>query len=111
VGIVEFVTIFFVGSPFLLWPLVGKVERGITAQFADQVQGALPDHLEGIIVAKGTVHEAVDRDKVNSKQQEQAFEPRLDLQQIGGQFNLSSVFVLASFGTASFPGLFFDLLA
>ena len=68
----------------------------------------MSDHLQGIIVTKGTIHDAVNRDKINAKLQEQVFEHRLDLKQINSQFNLAPVFVLAAFGAASFPALFFD---
>lgn len=78
-AIIQFGSIFFVGPPLFLWPVVGKVEGRVIAQFGDEMQTTLSNHLEGIIVAKRTVQDTVDRSQINPKQQQQTFEHPLDL--------------------------------
>ena len=57
--VVDLVTVFSACALFILNPLIGKIERGIMAQFGDQVQATLPCHLQGIVVAKMTVQHQV----------------------------------------------------
>ena len=109
VGIIKFGSIFLTRPALLLFPGIGEIEGGVTTYFGNQVQGALPHHLQGLVVAKSTVHDPIDQVEVKPNERQQFFEHGLDVNQIGFEDYLPAVLVLASFGPPSLPGLFFAL--
>ena len=72
------------------------------AQFGDQVQAALQDHLQGIVVAKVSIEcQITDREQV-FQDFELVFDHVLDAQQLWGQLDQGFVPVLAAFGPTRF---------
>ena len=61
VGVVEFLTIFLAPTPFGLGAIVRQVQGSIAAQFGNQMKAALLHHLHAIVVAKGTVQDAISQ--------------------------------------------------
>ena len=60
-GIVDFVTVLLVGATSAVRAIIQEVQGGIDRQLGDQVVVAAPHHLQGIVVAEGTVqHDICD---------------------------------------------------
>ncbi|NJN99585.1 MAG: recombinase family protein [Anaerolineales bacterium] len=59
VGIVEFGSILFASPPFLLGAGIRKIERGISPQLGNQMERALADHLQGLVVTKSPIHNTI----------------------------------------------------
>ena len=57
--VVKLVTILFPPTDSFLGSGVGKVERSIVAQLRDQMQSTLRYQLEGVVMAKGPIKDAI----------------------------------------------------
>ncbi len=57
--IVEFFAILFTLSTACIETIMGEIERGIIAQFGNQMSTELSDHLQRIIMAKGAIKDKV----------------------------------------------------
>jgi hypothetical protein len=82
----------------LVRPVIRQVQGGIAAQFADQVQAALPRQLAGWTVAKMPIQHQIGQREPPAEQAEQCLDPALNALQFGGQGLVSLGLVLAAFG-------------
>ena len=57
--IIELFAIRFTLSTSGIWPIIGERERGIIAQFGNQMSTKLSDHLQRIIMAKSAIKDKV----------------------------------------------------
>ena len=55
ITVVDFLAIPSARASILLLAVVDEVQRGVTTQLGDQVQVTLPNHLQGLVVAKVSV--------------------------------------------------------
>ena len=77
------------------------------AQFGNQMQTGLFDHLQGIMVAKCPIIDKIDDLDVITNQLQEARDGLLDETESGGQLDSSSTPIFAALRSSPFPrGLF-----
>jgi len=97
--IVDLLTILLARPFAFLLAVVDEVQGSIVAQLGDELQAALPDHLQGVVVAKVSIQRQItDADQV-SQGGKLFFDHFLNAFQLRGQLNLGFIPVLAALRT------------
>ena len=100
IALVDSFAVPFAASVLLLFAIVDKMQLRVTTQLGDQVQVALPHHLEDVVVTEVSIQRQMTNLNPVLEPGEQFLDHFLDAFQLFGQFHLGFVPVLAAFGSA-----------
>lgn len=101
--VVDFLAILLARPFALLLAVVDEVQGSIIAQLGDELQAALPDHLQGVVVAKVPIQGQITDGNQVLQGSELVFNHSLNALQFLGQFNLGFILVFTAFGTTRLP--------